>query len=111
MKVFPNGTTTQGSVIHLLKASNAAGYTTKPLSLGQMATLVQLDESLYHSEHVLFIIPPASQVSWGANSYNEVYSVANRASWVATLKQHFPDDYVYIPLIARNLSPRSRRAR
>jgi len=103
--VFPNGTKTLGSVFHQLTASNAAGTTTRVLNLAQMAGLARINDSLYYSEHVLFIIPSASQTSWGANSYQEIYSVANRASYIATLKQHFPDDYVYIPLIARNVSP------
>lgn len=105
VKVFPNGTKTQGYMFYQLIAQNAVGTTTKLLNLAQMAALSKINDSLYYSEHVLFIIPPASQVSWGSNSYNEVFSVANRDSYVATLKQYFPDDYMYIPIAARNVTP------
>lgn len=105
VSVFPATTKTQGSVFYQLTASNAMGTTTKVLNLGQMATLTKLTDTLYYSEHVLFLIPSAGQVNWSGNSYNDVYSAANRSSYIATLTQYFPDDYVYVPLIARNLSP------
>lgn len=104
LKVFPNGTKTQASLFYQLTASNAAGTTTKLLSVAQMAALARITDSIYNSEHVLFIIPASNQVSWGANSYQEIYSQVNRDSFVATLKQYFPDDYVYVPLVARNVS-------
>lgn len=104
LKVFPNGTTT-GYLYYQLTAQNAAGTTMRSVRLAQMSALEKISDSLYYSEHVLFIIPPASQVTWGSTSYNEIYSKANRDSFVATLKQYFPDDYMYVPLTSSNVSP------
>lgn len=105
MKVFPNGTATKSYSYYQLTAQNAVGTTIKLLNVGQMAGLTRISDSLYYSEHALFIIPSASQVSWGANSYSEIYSQANRDSFVATLKQYFPGDYMYVPLVSNNVTP------
>ena len=68
--------------------------------------LTTVTSQLYYSEHAMFIIPPASQVTWtGPNSWDSVYSTANVNSYVSTLKGVFPSDYLFVVVTANNLLP------
>jgi hypothetical protein len=100
--VSPTSTTT-----YTLTATNPAGSATAAVTVPYVP-LVTLSGQLFYSEHVLFIVPPPSQVTWtGANSWGSVYSSANVASFVATLKSVFPSDYFFVVVTANNLTPNS----
>jgi hypothetical protein len=69
-------------------------------------TLNTINESLYNTEHSIFIIPTPGQVTWtGSASWDSVYSTANIDSYVNTLKSAFPNDYFFITITAKDLQP------
>ncbi len=73
---------------------------------GQVAAnvpLVKISDSLYHTEHCLFIIPGPGQVTWP--SWSSVYSTANIDAYVAALKASFPSDYEFVTIAANDLTP------
>jgi hypothetical protein len=65
--------------------------------------LTQIDAQHYSTEHCLFLIPDSQEVSWP--DYHSVYSDDNVATYVASLKSLFPDDYRTIGILANNLAP------
>ena len=94
-----------GPVTYTLTASNAAGSTTATAAVGYIP-LTRVSNSLFYSEHALFVIPNSSQVTWtGSQSWNSVYSTANVNSYVASLKSLFPADYFFVVVTANNLTP------
>src|ERR1039458_4042840 len=98
--VSPTATTT-----YTLIASNGAGRVSATTTVAFMP-LTTVTSQLYYSEHAMFIIPPASQVTWtGPNSWGSVYSTANVNSYVSTLKSIFPSDYFFVVVTANNLLP------
>jgi hypothetical protein len=98
--VSPTGATT-----YTLIASNGAGRISAVANVGYMP-LITVNSQLYYSEHALFIVPTAAQVTWtGAASWDSVYSTANVNSYVAALKNLFPGDYVFVVVTANNLLP------
>jgi hypothetical protein len=98
--VSPTATTT-----YTLIASNGAGRVSATTTVAFMP-LTTVTSQLYYSEHAMFIIPPASQVTWtGPNSWDSVYSTANVNSYVSTLKGVFPSDYFFVVVTANNLLP------
>ncbi len=69
-------------------------------------TLSTINSSLYRTEHALFIIPSAGQVTWdGSASWDSVYSTSNINSYVSTLRSNFPSDYFFVVVTASNLLP------
>lgn len=65
-----------------------------------------VSSSLFYSEHAIFVIPAAGLVDWaGSNSWSSVFSTANVNSYIATLKNLFPDDYAFVVVTANNLLP------
>ena len=100
--VSPTSTTT-----YTLTATNPAGTATATVTVAY-SPLVTLSGQLFYSEHVLFIVPPPGQVNWvGTNSWGSLYSTANVATFVATLKSLFPSDYFFVVVTANNLTPNS----
>jgi hypothetical protein len=98
--VSPTAATT-----YTLIASNGAGRVSATATVGYMP-LTTITSQLYYSEHAMFIVPPASQVTWtGPNSWGSVYSTANVNSYVSTLKGVFPGDYAFVVVTANNLLP------
>ena len=98
--VSPTAATT-----YTLTATNGAGRVTATATVSYMP-LVAVNSQLYYTEHALFIIPPANQVTWtGPNSWNSVYSGTNVDSYVSTLKGIFPSDYFFVVVTANNLLP------
>lgn len=69
-------------------------------------TLNTINERTYHTEHSLFIIPATGQVDWNSpTSWDSLYSTSNIASYLATLRATFPDDYFFAVITASNLLP------
>jgi hypothetical protein len=100
VSVSPTAATT-----YTLIATNGAGRVSATTTVGYMP-LTTVTSQLYYSEHALFIIPTPSQVTWtGPNSWDSVYSTANVNSYVSTLKNLFPGDYVFVVVTANNLLP------
>jgi hypothetical protein len=98
--VSPTAATT-----YTLTAANGAGRVTATTTVSYIP-LVTVNSQLYYTEHAVFIIPPASQVSWtGSGSWDSVYSTANVNSYVSTLKGLFPSDYFFVVVAANNLTP------
>jgi hypothetical protein len=98
--VSPSAATT-----YTLTASNGAGRVMASTTVSYLP-LITVNSQLYHTEHAVFIIPPASQVTWtGANSWDSVYSTANVNSYVSTLKGLFPGDYFFVVVAANHLTP------
>jgi hypothetical protein len=98
--VSPSATTT-----YTLTAKNSAGSVTATATVAYIP-LVTVNSQLYYSEHSIYIIPPASQVTWtGNDSWDSVYSTANVNSYVSTLKNLFPSDYFFVAVAANNLLP------
>jgi hypothetical protein len=99
MAVSPTAATT-----YTLIASNGAGRVSATTTVGYMPLTTA--GSLYYSEHAMFIVPPAGQVTWtGPNSWDSVFSTANVNSYVSTLKGVFPGDYAFVVVTANNLLP------
>jgi hypothetical protein len=100
VSVSPSATTA-----YTLTATNAAGSVTATATVNYLP-LTKLTSQLAYSEHVLFIVPNPSQVTWtGSDSWDSVYSPANVNSYVATLKSLFPSDYFFVVVTANNLTP------
>lgn len=79
--------------------------TTTPMS-GSSIVLSRLNDSLYYTEHSLFIIPTSGQVDFNSStSWDSVYSTANIDSYLSTLRTAFPDDYFFLVIAASNLLP------
>ena len=98
--VSPTAATT-----YTLIATNGAGRVSATTTVAYMP-LTTVTSQLYYSEHAMFIVPPASQVTWtGPNSWGSVYSTANVNSYVSTLKSIFPSDYFFVVVTANNLLP------
>ena len=98
--VSPTAATT-----YTLTATNGAGRVTATTTVSYIP-LVTVNSQLYYTEHAVFIIPPASQVSWtGSDSWGSVYSTAKVNSYVSTLKGLFPSDYFFVVVAANNLTP------
>jgi hypothetical protein len=98
--VSPTSTTT-----YTLTATNPAGTATATVTVACIP-LVTVSGQLFYSEHVLFIVPPPGQVNWvGTDSWGSLYSTANVAGYVATLKSLFPSDYFFVVVTANNLTP------
>ncbi len=98
--VSPTAATT-----YTLTATNGAGHVTATTTVSYIP-LVTVNSQLYYTEHAVFIIPPASQVSWtGSDSWDSVYSTVNVNSYVSTLKGLFPSDYFFVVVAANNLTP------
>ncbi len=92
---------------YTLTATNGAGSVTATVQIAYVP-LVTLSPQLYYTEHALFIVPTASQVTWtGSNSWGSVFSTDNVNSYVSTLKNAFPDDYSFVVVAANNLTPNS----
>ena len=90
---------------YTLTATNAAGSVTATAQVGYVP-LTTVNSQLYYTEHALFIIPAANQVTWtGSNSWGSVYSAANVNSYVSTLKGIFPSDYFFVVVAANQLTP------
>lgn len=87
---------------YTLTASNAEGSVSASLVLP--ATLLkQINANLYQTEHALFYIPDASQVTWP--DWNSVYAFANLDAYKALLQSVAPDDYFMVVVLAANLTP------
>ncbi|MBZ5619489.1 MAG: hypothetical protein LAQ69_12310 [Acidobacteriia bacterium] len=100
VRVSPSSTTT-----YTLTATNGAGSATAAVTVNYYP-LTSVNSQLFYSEHSVYIIPPVDQVTWtGPNSYGSVYSSANVDSYVATLKELFPDDYFFVVVAANQLTP------
>jgi hypothetical protein len=100
INVNPSSTTT-----YTLTATNGAGSTTAAATVNYYP-LAKVNSQLFYSEHAIYIIPAPNQVTWtGSNSWGSVYSTANVNSYISTLKNLFPDDYVFVVLAANQLTP------
>jgi hypothetical protein len=98
--VAPTVTTT-----YTLTASNALGSVTATATVYYIP-LVTASATLYYTEHVMFIVPPPSQVDWtAADTWDLVYSTANVNSYVDTLNGMFPSDYFFVVVAANQLTP------
>lgn len=98
--VTPSAATT-----YTLTATNASGSATATVAVGAMP-LVRVTDTLYYTEHAVFIIPSSSQVNFAAaDTWDAVYSTANVNSYVSTLKSIFPSDYFFVVVAANNLTP------
>ena len=92
---------------YTLTATNALGSVTAK-AMVNYRPLATVNNQLLYSEHALFIIPTAKQVTWtGSNNYASVFSTANLTSYVDTLKRTFPGDYVLVVVTAKSLTPDS----
>ena len=90
---------------YTLTASNSFGTVTATAAVAYMP-LSKLDAQTYASEHVLFLIPSASQVTFtGTNSWGSVYSTSNTSWYTSQLNKRFPSDYFMVVVIANNLLP------
>jgi hypothetical protein len=100
VKVSPTAAMT-----YTLTATNPIGKATATAAVGYMP-LITVNSQLYYSEHAVYIIPPAGQVTWtGSASWNSVYSPANVNSYLSTLNGLFKDDYVFLVVAANQLTP------
>jgi hypothetical protein len=98
--VSPTAATT-----YTLTANNGAGRVMTSTTVSYIP-LITVNSQVYYTEHAVFIVPPASQVTWtGANSWDSVYSTANVNSYVSTLKSLFPGDYFFVVVAANKLTP------
>jgi hypothetical protein len=99
--VSPAATTT-----YTLTATNPMGSVTATVKVNYIPLITVVSSQLYYSEHALFFIPDAKQVTWtGSNSWGSVFSAANINTYVARLKSVFPDDYFFVVITANQLSP------
>jgi hypothetical protein len=92
---------------YTLTATNVLGSVTATVTVTNVQ-LITVNPQLYYTEHALFIIPPANQVTWtGTDSWDSVYSTANVNSYVSTLKSTFPanNDFFFVVVAANNLTP------
>ncbi|MCC6932312.1 MAG: hypothetical protein IT292_03550 [Deltaproteobacteria bacterium] len=100
VSVHPSETTT-----YTLTATNINGSSTEEVTVTYFP-LAEITTRLYYTEHVLFIIPSPTQVTWsGLDSWFSVYSTSNMNNYISTLKTHFPDDYFFVNIMANNLQP------
>ena len=91
------------STRYTLTASNAYGTVTASLREDYIP-LVQLAPDLYQTEHALFLIPSAAQVTFP--DYNSVFSWTNIDTvYVPRLLSVFPQDYFMVVVAANGLTP------
>jgi hypothetical protein len=65
--------------------------------------LLRLTDTVYQTEHCLFLIANSGSVVWP--QYDSVYSQSNLSSYFSELKSRFPDDYFTICVLAKSLTP------
>jgi len=100
--VSPSSETT-----YTLTATSPIGSVTATTKVTYFPLATASSQVLY-SEHSLFFIPSAGQVTWtGTNSWASIYSTANVNNYVSQLKAKFPGDYFMVVVAAANLQPNS----
>lgn len=65
--------------------------------------LVKLDEHLYMTEHVLFIVDLEDRIDWP--EWSSFYSEGNIEYYTDQLLSHFPDTFMTVTFIGHDLEP------